>query len=557
MAKYQPFPSVPVKNRRWPDQKITQAPIWCSVDLRDGNQALATPMSVNQKLEMFDLLLKIGFKEIELGFPSASQIEYDFLRRLVDDNRIPEDVTVQVLCQARKHLIDRTLESLKGVKKAIFHLYNSTSPSHRKYTFNMSKEEVIDIAVGGVSYLKSRLDTAPGTELILEYSPESFSNTEIDFSLEICEAVMAAWEVGPGEKIILNLPATVESSTPNLHADQIEYFCGQISNRENIIISLHPHNDRGTAVAAAELGLLAGADRVEGTLFGNGERTGNLDVVTMALNMFTQGVDPCLDFTNIPRIVESYTRLTGMDVPLRQPYAGELVFTAFSGSHQDAIRKALSARAGKPEDTPWDVTYLPLDPKDISREYEAIIRINSQSGKGGVAYILETEYGINMPKAMHPEFGSIVNDKADRLGRELSKAEIKSLFDHTYFSFGGTPRLSVKSLNEVQLEDDGSETVCRADLLWDGKELLLNAEGNGPMDAFVRGLKKNGFPDFCLNDFHEHAVGQGSGTEAMAYTEIIMPDNKRFWGCGRDTHVGLAGIRSIISALNRGFLNSF
>lgn len=375
MAKYNPFGIIPLQNRKWADTVILKAPQWCSVDLRDGNQALSIPMSVEKKLMFFDLLVKIGFKEIEVGFPSASQTEYDFLRRLIDEKRIPQDVTVQVLCQARESLVKTTLECLKGAPSAIFHIYNSTSPAQRKYTFNMTKEQIRSVAIEGVQYIKKHLHAAENTPIRLEYSPESFSCTEIDFAVEICEDVKKEWGASPKNKIILNLPSTVESATPNVYADQIEYFTEHISNRDSVIISLHTHNDRGTGVAAAELGMLAGADRIEGTLFGNGERTGNLDIMTTALNMYTQGVDPHLDFSHITEIADLYSNLTGMNVHQRHPYAGELVFTAFSGSHQDAIRKGMTARKSMPNDAPWDVPYLPIDPHDVGREYEEIIRI--------------------------------------------------------------------------------------------------------------------------------------------------------------------------------------
>lgn len=547
MSKYQAFPPIPMKERRWPARTLTAEPLWCSVDLRDGNQALAQPMSVEQKIRMFDHLVRIGFKEIETGFPSASQIEFDFLRRLVDEKRVPEDVSLQVLCQTREHLIDRTLESLAGVKSAIFHLYTSTSPAQRKITFGMSKEEVKAVAVKGVRYLKENLHRVPGTRITLEFSPESFSNTEIDFAVEVCEAVMDVWQPTPEDKIILNLPATVESATPNVHADQIEYFCTHITRRDAVIVSLHTHNDRGTAVAAAELALLAGADRVEGTLFGNGERTGNLDIVTLALNMFSQGIPISLDFTDLPSLVTMFEETTGMTIPPRQPYAGDLVFTAFSGSHQDAIRKGLALRKGQPDDTLWEVPYLPIDPRDLNREYEAIIRINSQSGKGGVAWILETEYGIHMPKAMHPEFGRIVNEEADRRGTELGRQELYELFVRYYLEQSGP--VTAGEIFENRGEKD-HETVCRADLNWNGKPLNINETGNGPMDAFSKGLRKAGLPSFTVLNFHEHSVGTGSDTAAMAFTEIAMDSGKKFWGCGRDTHIGVAGIRSVLSALN-------
>ena len=552
MAKYNPFGKIPLTNRQWPDASIEKAPMWCSVDLRDGNQALAIPMGVEQKLAFFDLLVKIGFKEIEVGFPSASQTEYDFLRRLIDEKRIPDDVTIQVLCQAREHLVKKTFECMKGLKKAIFHIYNSTSPAQRKYTFNMTKEEIKKIAVDGVKCVQKYLDMVPETEVRLEYSPESFSNTEIEYSVEICEAVKEAWGATPENKIILNLPTTVECSLPNIHADQIEYFCKNISNRDSVIVSLHNHNDRGTGVASCELGLLAGADRVEGTLFGNGERTGNLDIVTVALNMYTQGVDPKLDFSNMNHITESYTTFTGMTVPPRQPYGGELVFTAFSGSHQDAIRKGMAARKGMAEDAPWDVPYIPLDPHDIGREYEEIIRINSQSGKGGAAWILEQDFGIFLPKAMHPSLGTVITNEADRLQRELTPAEIHQIFNQTWLETSSPLRILDLAETHVDGKVDADNVLCRASISWNGTTLAIGSKGNGPLDAFVAAIKESKIvPDFTISAFHEHSIGSGSDTDAMAYIELTFADGKKFWGCGRSSNVSRAGINAVVSAINQ------
>ena len=552
MAKYNPFGKIPLTDRKWPDASIEKAPMWCSVDLRDGNQALAVPMGVEQKLAFFDLLVKIGFKEIEVGFPSASQTEYDFLRRLIDEKRIPDDVTIQVLCQAREHLVKKTFECMKGLKKAIFHIYNSTSPAQRKYTFNMSKEEIKKIAVDGVKCVQKYLDMVPETEVRLEYSPESFSNTEIEYSVEICEAVKEAWGATPENKIILNLPTTVECSLPNIHADQIEYFCKHISNRDSVIVSLHNHNDRGTGVASCELGLLAGADRVEGTLFGNGERTGNLDIVTVALNMYTQGVDPKLDFSNMNHITESYTTFTGMTVPPRQPYGGELVFTAFSGSHQDAIRKGMAARKGMAEDAPWDVPYIPLDPHDIGREYEEIIRINSQSGKGGAAWILEQDFGIFLPKAMHPSLGTVITNEADRLQRELTPAEIHQIFNQTWIETSSPLRILDLAETHVDGKVEADNVLCRASVSWNGTTLAIGSKGNGPLDAFVAAIKESKIvPDFTISAFHEHSIGSGSDTDAMAYIELTFADGKKFWGCGRSSNVGRAGINAVVSAINQ------
>ncbi len=555
MAKYVPFGKIPVQNRRWPDNEITHAPIWCSVDLRDGNQALAVPMTVEQKLAFFDLLVKVGFKEIEVGFPSASQTEYDFLRRLIDEKRIPDDVTIQVLCQAREHLIKKTFESLKGAKAAIFHIYNSTSPAQRKYTFNMTKEQIIQIAVDGVQCVQKYREMVPETRIQLEYSPESFSNTEIDFSVEICEAVKAQWGASPEDKIILNLPTTVECATPNVHADQIEYFAAHISNRDSVIISLHNHNDRGTGVASCELGLLAGADRVEGTLFGNGERTGNLDIVTVALNMYTQGVDPGLDFSHISDISNEYMRFTNMPIHPRHPYAGELVFTAFSGSHQDAIRKGMAARSVLGPDAVWDVPYLPIDPHDVGREYEEIIRINSQSGKGGAAWILEQDYGIYLPKAMHPALGAAITETADKAQKELSPSEIYAVFAERWLN--RREPLCILDIAETHLDTPVTSSVpvasvmCRVSIRWRGDTYTIGDTGNGPLDAFVSALRKTPIPRFTISAFHEHSIGTGNDTDALAYIEITTESGDKFWGCGKSSNIGRAGIDAIVSAINQ------
>lgn len=550
-AKYKPFGKIPLENRQWPDKEITHPPIWCSVDLRDGNQALAIPMGIQQKLAYFDLLVKIGFKEIEVGFPSASQTEYDFLRRLIDDNRIPDDVTIQVLCQARQHLVEKTFQCLKGVKKAIFHIYNSTSPAQRKYTFNKTKEEIIDIAVEGVKCVKSCMPMVEGTDITLEYSPESFSSTEIDFSVEICEAVKKEWQPTPQNKIIFNLPTTVECATPNIHADQIEYFSTHISDRDSVIVSLHNHNDRGEGVASCELALLAGADRVEGTLFGNGERTGNLDITTVALNMFSQGVDPQLDLSNIGEIATLYTKLTGMPIHPRHPYSGELVFTAFSGSHQDAIRKGMAARKNMPENAIWDVPYLPIDPHDIGREYEEIIRINSQSGKGGSAWILEQDYGIYLPKAMHPAVGAVITSVADSLQREVTPQEIFNIFEKQWLTKNAPLKLIDIAETHLETRGDVPQVMCRGTVEWHGEKYTIGATGNGPLDAFVAGLKETSVPNFSISAFHEHSIGTGSDTDAMAYIEITFEDEKKFWGCGRSSNIGRAGIKAVISAINQ------
>lgn len=551
-GKYVQFPQIPIKNRQWPDKLITKAPIWTSVDLRDGNQALVNPMGVEQKLEFFDLLVKVGFKEIEVGFPSASETEYNFLRRLIDEGRVPDDVELQVLCQAREHLVKKTFEALHGAKKAIFHIYNSTSPAQRNYTFNMTKDQIKQLAVDGVKCVQDCLGSLKGTELRLEYSPESFSTTEIEYAVEVCEAVKSQWGASKDKKIILNLPTTVECATPNIFADQIEYFCTHISERENVIVSLHNHNDRGEGVASCELGLLAGADRVEGTLFGNGERTGNVDIVNVALNMYTQGVDPHLDFTHISEIGAAYERLTGMDIPPRIPYIGELVFTAFSGSHQDAIRKGMAARAKMEKNAVWDVPYLPIDPHDIGRQYEGIIRINSQSGKGGAAYILEEEYGVLLPKAMHPIFGDIVKAAADEAQRELMPQEIYDLFEKTWL--GKKAPLEVLDIAETHLEgsdeNDFEQVMCRASVMWKGEKFAIGARGNGPLDAFVTALRDTPLPKLDITSFHEHSIGTGANTSALAYVQITVEDGRQLWGVGKSSNVGRAGIMAVVSALN-------
>jgi 2-isopropylmalate synthase len=545
ITKYRPFPPVALPNRQWPSRTLAHAPIWCSVDLRDGNQALAQPMSVEEKLEFFALLVKIGFKEIEVGFPSASQIEFDFCRRLIEENRIPDDVSIQILCQCREELITRSLEALKGAKNVIFHLYNSTSPKQREYVFGASKADIIGIAVKGVTLLKKHgqplIDA--GTRLRLEYSPESFTSTELEFALEICEAVTDAWQPTADNKIILNLPATVEYATPNVHADQIEWMCTHLTRRDKTIVSLHTHNDRGTGVAATELGLLAGADRVEGTLFGNGERTGNLDLVVVALNLYTHGIDPRLDFGDINAIREVYERCTRMEIHPRHPYAGELVFTAFSGSHQDAIKKSMPHQ--KP-DRLWDVIYIPIDPADIGRSYKAIIRINSQSGKGGVAYVLENDFGYQLPKLMHKEIGKVVNDLADSKGAELSPQDIHDVFVREYID-----RATPVTLKEFRTIERTSAVTCQVDLLAYGQEKIVTGTGNGPIDAFVQSLRAAGLPRFELLSYSEHSLGSGAEARAVSYIQIKTERGASFFGAGIDTNIELASIKAVVSALNR------
>ncbi len=551
MPKYQPFQTVELPDRGWPHREITAAPMWCSVDLRDGNQALAIPMSVEEKLEMFAMLVKIGFKEIEVGFPSASQIEFDFVRRLIDEDRVPDDVFVQVLTQSREHLIRRTFESVAGAKNVIIHMYNSTSALQRKVTFGMEKPAIKEIAVRGAELVKSLVPTLEGANVRFEYSPESFSDTETDFALEVCEAVMDVWQPTPDNKIILNLPDTVEWIPFYRHADQIEWFCRNMTRRDLAIISLHTHNDRGTGVAATELGLLAGGERVEGTLFGNGERTGNLDIVTVALNRMADGIDPGLDFSDVPAIRQVYERTTRMTVPERQPYAGELVFTAFSGSHQDAIKKGMDRRTGTEDnETRWEVPYLHIDPEDIGRTYDAIVRINSQSGKGGVAYVMSREFGFDLPKSLHPDFGGMINKVADKLGRELTNHEIYEVFNREFLQLTDPIAVLRTKFAYIDTEEGDSRLSSTVTLKYEGAESVVSGEGNGPISAFVDAIDGAGWKDFTLTDFHEHAIGSGADTEAVAYVQIEK-HGKLWWGAGIHANIDTAGINALVSAYNR------
>ncbi|MBC8096125.1 MAG: 2-isopropylmalate synthase [Akkermansiaceae bacterium] len=544
-AKYRPFPPVALPDRQWPDRVLTHAPLWCSVDLRDGNQALAVPMNVSQKLDLFQTLVKIGFKEIEVGFPSASNTEFTFNRRLIEEQRAPDDVWLQVLVQAREDLIEKTFQSLVGAKRAIIHMYNSTSPAQRRVVFGKSKDEIKAIAVNGAKMIKDRLPRLKGTEVMLQYSPESFSATEPEFAREISEAVMEVWQPTPERKMILNLPDTVEVAMPNVYADQIEWMCRNIKNRESLIVSLHTHNDRCTGVAATELGLLAGADRVEGTLFGNGERTGNLDLVAVALNLYMHGIDPKLDFSDLNSVREAYERCTGMTVPPRQPYAGELVFTAFSGSHQDAIKKGLAEweTGGRQH---WDVPYLTIDPADVSREYREVIRVNSQSGKGGVAYLLESEFGIELPKDMQREFGPIANDEVDRLGREVQASELKAMFWREYIE-----RSTPWQLQSFETASRNGVVKCEAMFLRSGEPVQFNGEGNGPLAALVHGFTTVGVPRFEISHYSEHALSSGEEAAAIAYIQIKHPDGRTRWGAAVDTNIELASVKAVLSALNR------
>lgn len=547
-AKYQPFPLIDMPNRQWPTRHQTQAPIWCSVDLRDGNQALAVPMNVGQKLEMFDALVKCGFKEIEVGFPSASNTEFSFNRRLIEENRIPEDVTIQCLVQAREDLIEKTVQSLMGAKKVIIHMYNSTSPAQRKYVFGMSKEQIIGMAVRGAQMIQDRIHRLEetGTQVMLQYSPESFSATEVEYAKEISEAVMDVWKPTPERRMILNLPDTVEVAMPNVYADQIEWICTRIKNRESLIISLHTHNDRGTGTAATELGLLAGADRVEGTLFGNGERTGNLDIVQVAMNLYMHGIAPGLDFTDMNGLIRMYERTTGMTVPPRQPYAGELVFTAFSGSHQDAIKKGLTGY--EQHNSIWDVPYLTIDPNDIGREYREVIRVNSQSGKGGIAYMLESEFGIELPKDMQREFGPVANDLVDALGREVTAAELRGMFWTEYID-----KVEPYSLHHFHADGVDGVFTCRCSLVKAGKEQGITGSGNGPIAAFVNALIRDaGTPEFAVVSFREQSLSAGTEASALAFIQIKLAETgKTVWGAGVDTNIELASIKAVLSAVNR------
>ena len=547
ISKYRTYPVIDLPHRQWPNRVIDSAPIWCSVDLRDGNQALAIPMSVEEKVEMFQSLVKIGFKEIEVGFPSASETEFAFLRRLVSDSLIPEDVHIQVLVQCRDHLIKRTFESLEGVKNAIVHIYNSTNPLQRRVVFDKDKAAIRQIAVDGVQLVKEMVSTVPDTNIRLEYSPESFSDTELEFSLECCEAVANVWEPTPEKKIILNLPATVELFTPNVHADQIEWFCNHFSRRESATISLHTHNDRGTGIAATELGLMAGADRVEGTLFGNGERTGNLDIVTVALNMYTQGVHPQLDFSNLNQIREMYERVTRMDVHERTPYSGDLVFTAFSGSHQDAIKKGFAQQNEDPSAL-WQVPYLPIDPADMGRSYRAIIRINSQSGKGGVAYVMEKEYGYRLPKEMHKELGKAVNRIADKTGDEITPEGVYACFKSEYVDI--VQPLEILEFRSERIDDKRVEVWAVVNHV--GAKKNLRGTGNGPIAAFFNALEDVDVSNFELLSYNEHSLGRGADSMAVSYIQLKDKGTSvRCFGAGIDTNIELASIRGVISAINR------
>lgn len=554
--KYKPFTPIPLTDRQWPNHVIDHAPIWCSVDLRDGNQALVDPMNLEEKLEYFKTLIAVGFKEIEVGFPSASETEYEILRTLIDGHYIPDDVTIQVLVQARPHLIKKTFEAIDGAKNVIVHFYNSTSTLQRKVVFKTDMDGVIQIAVDGARLIYELTEEEkkrhPEMNIRFEYSPESFTGTEMDNAVEICRRVMEELHITKENPIILNLPSTVEGSSPNGYADQIEYFCRHLPNRDAAIISLHPHNDRGEGVAATELALMAGADRVEGTLFGNGERTGNVDVVTLALNMWTQGVDPKLDFHNINEIKEVYERCTKLQVPPRQPYAGELVFTAFSGSHQDAINKGkiYMEESGTPY---WEIPYLPIDPADVGREYEPIIRINSQSGKGGTAFILANNYGIKMPKSMHPEFSAVVQKACDEKGKELKAEEVFDLFQQEYRNVCGPYRLvNYKISEEKNEQDDLTHVHFSGELKYkDNAPVQIEGNGNGPVAAFCDAMNQTEVASYQFVDYSEHAISVGSDSKAISYIHLKNPQGKDIFGIGVSHNIGYASMKGIICAINR------
>lgn len=551
MLNYKKYKRVPVLNypeRQWPGKEIEKAPIWCSVDLRDGNQALVEPMVVEEKVEMFNLLVKMGFKEIEIGFPAASQIEFDFLRQLVERNMIPDDVTVQVLTQCRDHLVKRTFESIQGIKKAVVHIYNSTSTLQRDVVFHMDRDEIRQIAVDGVGMVKKYMADYDG-EVILEYSPESFTGTELDFALDVCNAVQKAWGPTPDKKMIINLPSTVEMTTPNVYADQIEWMIKHLDNRESIVVSVHPHNDRGTGVAATELALLAGADRVEGTLFGNGERTGNVDVLTLAYNMFSQGIDPKLEISDIKKIAEVYERCTKMHIDPRHPYAGKLVFTAFSGSHQDAINKGMHALLER-QSKVWQVPYLPIDPSDIGREYEPVVRINSQSGKGGVAFVMDSFFGFKLPRGMHKEFADIIQKIAEEQG-EVAPEQIMEEFRRHYLEKKEPYHFKKCKITDFESEGDFT-TVAVVTYTDHGVAKQFEGVGNGPIDAVQRGLEEELGINIRVLDYSEHALTSGSGAQAASYIHVMDQDTKRAtYGVGISSNITRASLRGIFSAVNR------
>ena len=552
--KYVAFPAIDIPDRQWPSKTITKAPIWCSVDLRDGNQALIEPMGPERKRRMFNKLVEIGFKEIEIGFPAASQTDFDFCRQLIEENMIPDDVTIQVLTQARDPLIERTFEAIKGAKRAIVHLYNSTSITQRRVVFDLDTAGITKIATDGTKTVRRLAEQVTDGKIVFQYSPESFTGTELDYAKKICDAVLDVWEPTPENKAIINLPATVEMSSANIYADQIEWMHRNLARRDSIILSLHPHNDRGTGVAAAELGVMAGADRIEGTLFGNGERTGNVDVVTLALNMFTQGVAPDLDFSDINEVMRVAEYCNQLPVHPRHPYVGDLVFTAFSGSHQDAIKKGLGALKTANSEQ-WDVPYLPIDPIDVGRSYEAVIRINSQSGKGGVAYVMETDYGFEMPRRLQIEFSGVVQQQADSSGKELSGENIWAIFDKEYLnqSEGQFKFVDHRSVPDTHASEIREVTANITD---NGKDVVLKGKGSGPIDAFLSALNAHALVDMKVVSYHEHAVGVGSGADAVAYVEMQRGDEAPVFGVGRHANITKASLNAVASAINRAMTAS-
>ncbi|KRE20872.1 2-isopropylmalate synthase [Bosea sp. Root483D1] len=546
ISKYRAYAPVNLPDRRWPSQVLTKAPTWCSVDLRDGNQALIEPMGVDRKDRMFNLLVKMGFKEIEVAFPAASQTDFDFVRSIIESGAIPDDVAIQVLTQCRSELIERTFEAVKGAKNVILHFYNSTSTLQRDVVFRSDRKGIVRIATDAAAQIKALAAQAPETNFTFEYSPESFTGTELDYALEICEAVKAVIKPTPQNKLILNLPATVEMATPNVYADQFEWFGRNISDRDSVLLSIHPHNDRGTAVAAAELALMAGADRVEGTLFGNGERTGNVDIVTMALNLFTQGIDPQLDLRDVNEIRSIAEYCTQLPVHERHPYVGELVYTAFSGSHQDAIKKGFDAQE-KRNDPIFQVPYLPIDPKDVGRDYEAVIRINSQSGKGGIAYILQADHGLDLPRPLQIEFSKIAQEQMDEEGKELTSAVLWSLFSKTYLlSDAPLELITHKTFPDAQ----GSRTLT-AELKQDGALRTIEGVGNGPIDAFVDALKTTYGVEFSFLDYHEHAVGRGANATAACYVQLQDEKGRVVHGVGIDPNIVMASLKAVLSGMQR------
>jgi 2-isopropylmalate synthase len=546
--KYRPFAPINLPDRSWPSRVIDKAPIWCSVDLRDGNQALVEPMGPERKRRMFELLVRLGFKEIEVGFPAASQTDFDFVREIIEKKMIPNDVTIQVLTQAREDLITRTFESIKGARRAIMHLYNSTSTLQRRVVFGLDRAGITAIAVNGAKICKRLAATVPQTEVVYQYSPESFTGTELDYAREVCKTVMDVWQPTPQRKVIFNLPATVEMATPNIYADQIEWFHRNVRQRDCIVLSLHPHNDRGTGVAAAELGVMAGADRIEGTLFGNGERTGNVDVVTLALNLFSQGVDPGLDLRDVREIVRTTEYCNQLPVHPRHPYGGELVFTAFSGSHQDAIKKGMAAMQGSNSGV-WEVPYLPIDPQDVGRSYEAIIRVNSQSGKGGIAYLLQTDHGLDLPRRLQIEFAPVIQRIADETGKEITSDVIWSAFQREYLAPG-----KVEFVQHTSLPTGEGHRRLEARVKWDGQERRIEGEGTGPIDGFVHALRDLSQAAIEVVDYREHALGRGADTKAAAYVEASV-NGKTVFGVGIDPNIVVASLRAVASAVNRGLKN--